>query len=86
MMILHSMQTCILLEGSGRNAKTEMNKLYAEMGKMQASVEQMATMRDHWEKDATEARKIMKEQVSTSPPNINRVSCNAHNHAVAVQR
>lgn len=41
-----------------------MNKLYSEMGKMQASVEQMATMRDHWEKDATETRKIMKEQVS----------------------
>lgn len=43
-----------------------MNKLYTEMGKMQASVEQMATVRDHWEKDATEARKIMKEQVSST--------------------
>lgn len=62
---MHHAQTCILLEGNGRAAKAEMNKLYAEMGKMQASVEQMATMRDHWEKDALEARKIMKEQVST---------------------
>ena len=62
---IHHFQTCILLEGNGRATKAEMNKLYAEMGKMQASVEQMATMRDHWEKDASEARKIMKEQVST---------------------
>lgn len=51
-----------------------MNNLYAEMGKMHASVEQIATMRDHWEKDATEARKIMKEQVSVVVTKKNRFS------------
>lgn len=38
--------------------------MYAEMGKMQAALDHMVTMKGHWERDAMEARKIMMEQVN----------------------
>ena len=58
--------TCMLLEGNGDGIKAEIKKMYAEMGKMQATLDQMVTIKSHWERDVMEARKIMMEQVNLS--------------------